>query len=112
MPSQRTARTIFTVVLVVGVVAFIAVWRTRQRGPGFDPVAAAKTRFEEVRGEGVDLSRGLCLGVIAPDWVVDIAHEPRTAADDDPANQCPEVRSGEATHFVELTPDGTLIRVH
>jgi hypothetical protein len=42
--------------------------------------------------------------------VADVAHDPRTEADDDPANQCEEYRSGEVDHFVELDPDGNLIR--
>lgn len=77
----------------------------------FDPRAAALARFQEARGEGRDLSDGPCLGVIGPDWAADIAHDPRQPEDDDPANQCAEYRSGEAKHFVELTPEGKVIRV-
>ena len=32
------------------------------------------------------------------------------AIDDDPANQCRRFRDGEAHHFVELTPEGEVIR--
>ena len=42
--------------------------------------------------------------------MVDIAHDPRQDVDDDPANQCQRFRDGEASHFVELTPEGELIR--
>jgi hypothetical protein len=45
-----------------------------------------------------------------PKWVVDVAHDPRQAVDDDPANQCEAYREGEADHFVELDPQGRLIR--
>jgi hypothetical protein len=44
-------------------------------------------------------------------WVADVAHDPRQPVDDDPANQCEEFRAGEAEHFVELDPDGNVIRV-
>jgi hypothetical protein len=44
------------------------------------------------------------------DWVVDIAHDPRQAVDDQPANQCQSIRDGDTHHFVELTPGGQLIR--
>jgi hypothetical protein len=44
------------------------------------------------------------------DWVCDVAHNPRTPADNDPANQCEEYRSGAARHFVEVDPDCKLIR--
>lgn len=103
-------RTRWLLVLGVAVVAALALRPRRSLVNGFDPVAAAKARWEEVRGEGVDLSVGPCLGVIAPDWVADVAHDPRQPVDDDPANQCTEYRTGTARHFVELTPDGTLIR--
>jgi hypothetical protein len=60
-----------------------------------------------------DLSGGPCLSESLPglsDWAVDIAHDPRQPVDDQPANQCQSFRDGETHHFVELTPDGQLIR--
>ena len=65
----------------------------------------------------LDLSRGPCLGVgeklpqLGPDWVVDIAHDPRRPIDEKPRNQCPKSRTGQAEHFVELDPSGKVIRV-
>lgn len=102
--------------IVIVLLVFSGAWLARRGRSGvretrFDPKAAALARFEEVQGEGVDLASGPCLGVIGPDWVADVAHEPRQPVDDEPTNQCPEYRSGEATHFVELTSDGTVIRV-
>lgn len=109
--TPRRRRTVLPLVSILALLV-LAVLRQRQEGaPSFDPRAAARTRFEEVRGEGVDLARGPCLGLIGPDWVADVVHDPRTSADDDPANQCAEYRSGAARHFVELTPDGRVIRV-
>jgi hypothetical protein len=75
-------------------------------------IAEAMEAYERVEGTE-DLERGPCIaeelpGV--PDWVADIAHDPRQAVDDDPANQCQRYRDGEASHFVELTPAGELIR--
>ena len=66
--------------------------------------------YIDKRAEGVDLSDGPCLGKIAEDWVLDIAHRPRTAVDDLPENQCVDFREGRAHHFIELDPDGQLIR--
>jgi hypothetical protein len=60
-----------------------------------------------------DLSDGPCLSESLPgisDWAVDIAHDPRQPIDDQPANQCQSFRDGETHHFVELTPEGQLIR--
>lgn len=94
------------------VVAFLFFFRGRTaHAPGFDPRAAALVLYQVTRGEGTDLSAGPCLGLIDRDWVVDVAHDPRQSVDDDPANQCPEFREGKARHFVELTPDGRIIRV-
>lgn len=58
-----------------------------------------------------DLSNGPCLSNdLIPDWVADIAHNPRQSVDDDPANQCPAYRAGTAHHYVELDPAGNLIK--
>lgn len=101
---------VLVVLVLVGGGAFLR-GRSTPRETRFDPKAAALTRFEEMRGEGIDLSHGPCLGIIGPDWVADIAHDPRKPVDDEPANQCAEYREGKAQHFVELTPDGRVIRV-
>ncbi len=74
-------------------------------------IAAAKFLYV---GQGKrDLSSGPCLSESLPgisDWAVDIAHDPRQAVDDQPANQCQSFRDGQTHHFVELAPDGQLIR--
>jgi hypothetical protein len=75
-----------------------------------ETVALAKQAYREAKARGVDMSRGPCLGVIKEDWVADVAHDPRRPVDDEPANQCEAYRSGEASHFVELDPQGELIR--
>jgi hypothetical protein len=75
-----------------------------------DTVALAQQAYREAKASGVDMSRGPCLGVIKPGWVADVAHDPRQPVDDNPANQCRQYRSGEADHFVELDPQGELIR--
>jgi hypothetical protein len=76
-------------------------------------VTQAMAAYHEAKANGIDLRRGPCIAEQLPnmpDWVVDIAHEPRQPADEDPANQCARYRSGEAHHFVELDPQGNLIR--
>jgi catechol 2,3-dioxygenase-like lactoylglutathione lyase family enzyme len=76
-------------------------------------IAAAADAYAEARAAGVELVSGPCIAdplEALPDWVVDVAHEPRQRVDDDPANQCASYRSGDASHFVELDPDGNLIR--
>lgn len=74
-------------------------------------IIKAENLFQEKKNEGVDFENGPCLSEdIAPDWVVDIAHNPRTKIDDDPQNQCQNFRSGKAHHFIELDTNGALIR--
>jgi hypothetical protein len=76
-------------------------------------VDEAQAAFREAELSGTDLSTGPCISEslpTLPDWVADIAHDPRESVDDEPANQCQRFRSGEAHHFVELAPDGQLIK--
>lgn len=63
---------------------------------------------------GQDLSSGPCLAspMSDPDWVCDVAHDPRTAVDNLAENQCEAYRSGAAHHFVEVDEGCALIRTH
>ena len=75
-------------------------------------IDAAEAAFA-AHGPDFDLDRGPCIAEQLDgldDWVADVAHDPRTAVDDQPANQCRRFRSGAASHFVELDPDGNVIR--
>jgi len=73
-------------------------------------IQLAQDAYARAKQEGVDMSRGPCLGVIEPGWVADVAHDPRQDVDDEPENQCEAYGSGDADHFVELTPEGEFIR--
>ena len=76
-------------------------------------IAAAQQAYDNAVTRGDDLDVGPCIAEELPDlpdWVVDIAHEPRKNVDDEPENQCQRYRDGEAAHFVELSPRGELIR--
>ena len=44
------------------------------------------------------------------DWCVDVAHDPRQPVDNLPENQCRSYREGKVHHFVELDPEGNVIR--
>ena len=72
--------------------------------------AQAKFLYRQRREEGQDFTKGSCLSnALMPDWVADIAHNPRLPVDDLPENQCPAYLEGRADHFVELDPEGNLI---
>ena len=62
-----------------------------------------------------DLSAGPCLsdpGVIAGDWVCDVAHSPRLQVDNQQENQCKAFREGRALHFVEVDETCNIITVY
>jgi hypothetical protein len=76
-------------------------------------VAAAMDAYDAAKAKGVDFASGPCIAERLPgldDWVADVAHDPRADVDDQAENQCQRYRDGEASHFVELTPEGELIR--
>lgn len=72
-----------------------------------------KTECLAAKSNGTDLSNGPCLSNhIHPDWVCDIAHDPRQAVDNQQENQCPAFREGTANHFVELDENCEIIETH
>ena len=79
-------------------------------GEPLRPRDACELLCREKLAEGIDLSNGPCLSnQIAPDWVCDVAHDPRQEVDNQPENQCPAYGK-TAMHFVEVTPECALIR--
>lgn len=71
----------------------------------------AKHIYRQEKEKGRDFSNGPCLSdALLPNWVLDIAHNPRLSSDDLQQNQCPAFLEGKAQHFVELDSDGNLIR--
>ncbi len=67
--------------------------------------------YRQENAKGRDFSSGPCLSdALLPNWVLDIAHNPRLPIDDLPQNQCQAYIDGRAKHFVELDPAGNLIR--
>lgn len=74
-------------------------------------VSQAQSFYNQQKILGEDFSSGPCLtNALMEDWVLDIAHNPRQPIDDLPENQCPAYLEGRVRHFVELDPDGNLIR--
>lgn len=74
-----------------------------------DAFKNALNLYIQKQQEGLDMTSGPCLGKVADDWVLDIAHKPREKVDDDPQNQCADFREGRAHHFIELDENGKLI---
>lgn len=75
-------------------------------------VNQAKKVYQEKTKLEVDMTEGPCLtNDLLPDWVLDIAHNPRTKEDNLPQNQCQAFLEGRAEHFVEMDTLGNVIHV-
>lgn len=71
----------------------------------------ARHLYQQEKEKGRDFLSGPCLSdALLPNWVVDVAHNPRQSLDDRSENQCPSYVEGRSQHFVELDTDGNLIR--
>ncbi len=93
------------------IVTGVADVKIKQKADKDLATAKAKELWRVKFTMGEDLSAGPCLSnEVIPDWVADIAHNPRQEIDNVPANQCSAYRDGTAKHFVELDPEGNLIR--
>ena len=85
---------------------------TQGAKPSDETLKNALNLYSQKKSEGVDFSNSPCLGKIADDWVLDIAHKPRIDADNKAENQCADFREGRAHHFIELDPQGQLINTY
>ena len=104
-------RIIFIVVMagvIIGLVSYFSL--SRNPSDQTQAIRQAKKLFQQQRDLGIDMSQGPCLGQIWEDWVLDIAHKPRQAVDDESQNQCLEYTLGKVHHFVELDLEGNFIR--
>ncbi|VVB75654.1 Uncharacterised protein [uncultured archaeon] len=61
--------------------------------------------------DNVSLVNGPCIGRTQTDWVCDVAHSPREAVDNLPANQCADYANGLMHHFVEVDTNCQLISI-
>jgi len=78
-------------------------------------VSMAQAAYATAKEHGTDFTDGPCIAEQLqklPDWSVDVAHDPREDVDNQPTNQCQDYRQGKTHHFVELDPNGNLIRTH
>lgn len=110
------------VLITVIAVALVVASRSRQRTEAVaNPAArfeserqqaieAARQAYSKAKAAGQDLESGPCLGVVAPNWVADVAHDPRQPVDNLKENQCEQFINREVEHFVELDPSGNLIK--
>lgn len=109
--AKKTTNQNTNSVSAVDVLTGIADVKIKEKADRDLAIAQAKELWGNKFQMGEDLSAGPCLSNnLIPDWVADIVHNPRQAIDDLPANQCSAYLEGKAHHFVELDPEGNLIR--
>ena len=114
MPKPLLLIIALTVILVVASLTIIyEAQKPREPSQSEIDTAINQARlvFRQRKIAGEDFSKGPCLtNALMPAWVLDIAHNPRQPIDDLAENMCPAYLEGRAKHFVELDPDGNLIR--
>jgi hypothetical protein len=99
------------VLFVAAIVAVVLLSGCVGQSAQQDAIDACKALCVSQLNAGADLSNGPCLSnSIAKEWVCDVAHSPRQAVDNDPANQCDAYRAGIASHFVEVGTSCELVR--
>ena len=68
--------------------------------------------YKQKQQRGESLDDGPCISnALMPGWVADLVHNPRSAIDDLPQNQCSTYLNGQVVHIVELDLDGNFVRV-
>ena len=130
--KSRILYRITHIVLLMTVVFVMTGCNVERPKPEFDPskinmglesglaLNQAYDVYQQAKEGGMDFTAGPCLSNELfgnpeyPEtmWVLDIAHNPRQAVDDQPANQCSAYREGKAQNFIELDSDGKLIRLY
>lgn len=115
--NQTTLWQNFVLVTILAVIIFLGGCIGSGEGPAGG--SAEKNTAENVKeiciracgseiSGGGKLDKGPCLLNPVreyPDWVCDVAHEPRQAVDNLPENQCSAFSEGRARHFVEVTTE-------
>lgn len=112
---RPTRRSFVSVVLLLVAVFLIGIGCREDSDVSSDERASAIAAAQEVYAQelerGTSFESGPCIAEeVIDDWSVDIAHDPREDVDNIPENQCQYYRDGRTHHFVELDPDGNLIR--
>lgn len=121
--EERTCGKIVVVVVFTGMMIFTGIMLAtgvktanvnNQKYSDYETelIAKAKDVYARKVEQGLDLTNGPCLNdELDGDWVLDIAHDPREAVDDQLENECPAYRDGRAKHFIELDEEGKVIRL-
>ncbi len=103
---------IFTVSMLIAKIPPVNSPESQKQNVKTELIGKAKNIYFQMRATGVDMNSGPCLTEeLSPDWVLDIAHEPRESIDDLPENQCARYLSGQAEHIIELNINGELIKM-
>src|SRR5258708_36208408 len=127
--TESRVKILLVTLLIIIVVSLATVWlggskfTSKEAKASSSPQASSPSHAEiiiqkahslyiEKKQLGVDFSKGPCLTEqLEPDWVLDMVHNPRQLVDDQPVNQCQTYLQGKTHHFVEMDPEGNVIRL-
>ena len=76
-------------------------------------ITACKNECNSRLNKEENLENGPCILdpiTEVPDWICDVAHDPRQPIDNQPENQCSSYREGRAHHFVEVDTNCEVIK--
>lgn len=115
--TQLLVVTLIVITLTSLLTVFFSAKREEEYKPGISDEAdqavnRAQALYHEKKALGLNFSNGPCLtNDLLPEWVADIVHNPREEIDELSQNQCQAYREGRSKYFVEMDPDGNLVRV-
>jgi hypothetical protein len=75
-----------------------------------ESIRLAKKIYKEKKDQKVEMEASPCLSEdMGNGYALDIAHNPRIPKDDQV--KCESVKTGKTKNYIEMTPDGTIIRI-
>lgn len=73
-------------------------------------IRSAKKIYADKKAQNTDFDQSPCLSEdMGNGYALDIAHNPREQIDDQV--QCSSYQNGSVKHFVEMSPDGNILRI-
>lgn len=107
-------RTNIILILTLTLIIFLIVGCAKQDSNSNILVGECEQACQNALAKVRNLSQGPCLldPMSNPEWVCDIAHNPRGAVDNLLENQCTAFHNQSAKHFIELNSECELIRVY
>jgi hypothetical protein len=96
--------------LIITIILLLPQMTANPNQPLVDECIAACQKYLAT-GKTLDVGPCLLNPINGTEWVCDVAHSPRMQLDNMPDNQCSAYNGGSASHFIEIMPNCTFIRM-